>query len=135
MIVYGGYIFMKFTQEEKLTIEELRNLSKLPTDDVISLMKSLMYVVLLNFSENESTIIPYFGELKLRYLGDKKEMDGRVADLKIEFIPSNKLVKNIGQLVDIKNPNCGLKITDIDCVQDIMNDILGELNNIMKKEN
>lgn len=124
---------MKFTQDEKLVIEELRNLSKMNTSDVNSVLKALMYITLLNFSENESTKIPYFGELKIEYLGDRNEKEGRVVDLKVNFEPSQKLIKNIGQLMDARNPQCDTKITDIDCIQDIMNDISVDLNNLMKK--
>ena len=69
---------MKYSQEEKMTIEELRNLSKVNVNDVNSILKALMFIVLLNFSENESTKIPYFGELKIDYLGDKNEAEGRI---------------------------------------------------------
>lgn len=124
---------MKYTQEEKTTVEELRNLSKMPTKSVDSILRALMYVVLLNFSENETTKIPYFGELKIDYLGDKVEDGGRVADLYIDFKPSAKLIKNIGQFMDAQNPKCNMKITDIDCVQDMMNEIMSGLNEIMKK--
>lgn len=125
---------MKYSQEEKMTIEELRNLSKMNTCDVNSILKALMFVVLLNFSENESTKIPYFGELKIEYLGDKNEVEGRIANLHIDFKPSPKLAKNIGQLIDARNPKSNVKITDIDCVQDIMKEIVDELSDIMKKE-
>jgi hypothetical protein len=87
----------------------------------------------MNFSENESTKIPYFGELKIEYLGDKITDKGRVADLKTEFIPSPTLVKNIGQLIDVKNPNCDTKVTDVECIQDLMKDIGSKLNEIMNK--
>lgn len=126
---------MKMSQEEKLVVEELRNLSKLNTSDVNDFLKSLLLITLLNFSENESTKIPYFGELKIEYKGDVNKSEGRVADLDIKFIPSTMLVRNIGQLVDVKNPNCDTKITDVDCIKEIMNDISKKLNEIMEKDN
>ena len=39
---------MRLTQDEKLIIEELRNLSKLNTSDVNDFLKSLMLITLLN---------------------------------------------------------------------------------------
>lgn len=129
------FIFMKLSQDEKLIVEELRNLANgdLNVNDVNSFLKSLMLLTLMNFSENESTTIPYFGELKIEYLGDKITDKGRVADLKVDFVPSATLVKNIGQLVDVKNPNCDTKITDVECIQDLMKDIGNRLNEIMDK--
>ena len=126
---------MKLTQDEKLIVEELRNLANgdLNVSDVNSFLKSLMLLTLMNFSENESTKIPYFGELKIEYLGDNITDKGRVADLKVDFIPSPTLVKNIGQLIDVKNPNCDTKITDVECIQDLMKDIGNKLNEIMDK--
>ena len=126
---------MKMSQEEKLVVEELRNLSKLNTSDVNDFLKSLLLITLLNFSEDESTKIPYFGELKIEYKGDVNKSEGRVADLDIKFTPSAMLVRNIGQLVDVKNPNCDTKITDVDCIKEIMNDISKKLNEIMEKDN
>lgn len=129
------FIFMKLSQDEKLIVEELRNLANgdLNVNDVNSFLKSLMLLTLMNFSENESTTIPYFGELKIEYLGDKITDKGRVADLKVDFVPSATLVKNIGQLVDVKNPNCDTKVTDVECIQDLMKDIGNRLNEIMDK--
>ena len=130
------FIFMKLSQNEKLIVEELRNLANgdLNVNDVNSFLKSLMLLTLMNFSENESTTIPYFGELKIEYLGDKITDKGRIADLKVDFVPSATLIKNIGQLVDVKNPNCDTKITDVECIQDLMKDIGNRLNEIMKRE-
>ena len=129
------FIFMKLSQDEKLIVEELRNLANadLNVNDVNSFLKSLMLLTLMNFSENESTTIPYFGELKIEYLGDKITDKGRIADLKVDFVPSATLIKNIGQLVDVKNPNCDTKITDVECIQDLMKDIGNRLNEIMDK--
>ena len=129
------FIFMKLSQDEKLIVEELRNLANgdLNVNDVNSFLKSLMLLTLMNFSENESTTIPYFGELKIEYLGDKITDKGRIADLKVDFVPSATLIKNIGQLVDVKNPNCDTKVTDVECIQDLMKDIGNRLNEIMEK--
>ena len=129
------FIFMKLSQDEKLIVEELRNLANgdLNVNDVNSFLKSLMLLTLMNFSENESTTIPYFGELKIEYLGDKITDKGRIADLKVDFVPSATLVKNIGQLVDVKNPNCDTKVTDVECIQDLMKDIGNRLNELMDK--
>lgn len=129
------FIFMKLSQDEKLIVEELRNLANgdLNVNDVNSFLKSLMLLTLMNFSENESTTIPYFGELKIEYLGDKITDKGRIADLKVDFVPSATLIKNIGQLVDVKNPNCDTKVTDVECIQDLMKDIGNRLNEIMDK--
>lgn len=129
------FIFMKLSQDEKLIVEELRNLANgdLNVNDVNSFLKSLMLLTLMNFSENESTTIPYFGELKIEYLGDKITDKGRIADLKVDFVPSATLIKNIGQLVDVKNPNCDTKVTDVECIQDLMKDIGNRLNELMDK--
>ena len=54
-------------------------------------------------------------------------------DLKVDFVPSATLIKNIGQLVDVKNPNCDTKVTDVECIQDLMKDIGNRLNEIMDK--
>lgn len=127
--------FMKMTVEERMLVEEMRNLAggDLNTSQVNSFLKCLMMLVLCDFAEGDSTKIPYFGELKIYYIGDKVTDDGRIADIKVEFTPSPTLVRNIGQLVDAKNPNSDFKISDVECVQDIMKEIGTKLNEIMEK--
>ena len=125
---------MKLDVEDKMIIEEVRNLSKVNTSQVNDFFKTLLLLCLLNYSEDESLKIPYLGELKINYKGDKNTKDGRIADLDTKFIPSESLVRNIGQLIDVKDPNNDTKITDIDCIKDIMNDISKKLNDIMKKD-
>lgn len=125
---------LKLDIEDKMIIEEVRNLSKVNTNQVNDFFKALLLLCLLNFSEDESLKIPYLGELKIDYKGDKNTKEGRVADLDTQFIPSDSLIRNVGQLVDVKDPNNETKITDVECIKDIMNDISKKLNDIMKKE-
>ena len=129
------FIIMKLNSDEKTTIELIRNLSKQNTSDINNYFKGLMLCTLMNFSENEPTYIPYFGKLEIEYLGDKHTTNGRIADLNLKFTPSDVLVRNLGQLVDIKNPNCDMTITQVDCIKDIMKDITNKLNEIMDKNN
>ena len=124
---------MKLNADEKITIELIRNLSKQNTSDINDYFKGLLLCTLMNYAENEPTVIPYFGTLNIKYLGDETKSEGRVAKLDIEFIPSPNLVRNVGQLEDIKNPNCETKITDVDCIKEIMNEISKKLNEIMDK--
>lgn len=124
---------MKLNADEKITIELIRNLSKQNTSDINDYFKGLLLCTLMNYAENEPTVIPYFGTLNIKYLGDETKSEGRVAKLDIEFTPSPNLVRNIGQLEDIKNPNCETKITDVDCIKEIMNEISKKLNEIMDK--
>lgn len=127
---------MKFTQNEKLTIDSLRNLANgsLNTTEVNDFFKSLMKIVLLNFAENESTEIPYFGKISVIYKGDICGVNGRVADVDVKFEPSDYFVKNIGQLIDAKNPNSDAKITDMDCISDTIKNIRNKLNSVLKQE-
>ena len=125
---------LKLDVEDKLIIEEVRNLSKVNTNQVNDFFKALLLLCLLNFSEDETLKIPYLGELKINYKGDITTNEGRIADLETQFVPSESLVRNIGQLIDVKDPNNDMKITDVECIKDIMNDISKKLNDIMKKE-
>lgn len=124
---------MKLNADEKITIELIRNLSKQNTSDINDYFKGLLLCTLMNYAENEPTVIPYFGTLNIKYNGDKNTQEGRIADLDVEFIPSPSLVRNVGQLIDAKNPNCETKITDVDCIKEIMNEISKKLNEIMDK--
>ena len=80
-------------------------------------------------------MIPYFGTLNIKYLGDEVKQEGRVAKLDVQFTPSPSLVRNIGQLEDVKNSNSDMTITQVDCIKEIMNDISKKLNEIMDKNN
>ena len=126
---------MKLENDERLTIEQIRNVSKLNFSDINDFFKGLMMVTVMNYSEGESTKIPYFGELKIDYNGDEIKDEGRVAKLNVVFTPANALKRNIGQLIDVNNPKCDTKITDVDCIKEIMCDVYKKLNEIMMKEN
>lgn len=124
---------MKLNANEKMTIEMIRNLSKQNTSDINDYFKGLVLCALMNYSENEPMVIPYFGTMNIKYLGDETKAEGRVAKLDVEFVPSSYLTRNIGQLEDMKNPNCETTITQVDCIKEIMGDISKKLNEIMDK--
>lgn len=124
---------MKLNANEKMTIEMIRNLSKQNTSDINDYFKGLVLCALMNYSENEPIVIPYFGTMNIKYLGDETKAEGRVAKLDVEFVPSSYLTRNIGQLEDMKNPNCETTITQVDCIKEIMGDISKKLNEIMDK--
>jgi hypothetical protein len=126
---------LKLNDDEKNTIELIRNLTKVNTSEINAFFKGLLLTCLLNYSENEPLVIPYIGNLNIKYMGDENKDDGRVAKLDVTFTPSNRLVRNIGQLEDVKNPDCSLNITEIDCINEIMHDIGSSLNKIMQKDN
>lgn len=125
---------MKLNAEERNTVELIRNLSRQNTSDINDFFKGLMLVTLMNYSEGESTIIPYFGKLKINYRGDEIKSEGRVAKLDVDFTPSPMLVRNLGQLEDVKDENCDTKITDVECIKDVMSDITSKLNEIMEQQ-
>ena len=125
---------MKLNAEERNTVELIRNLSRQNTSDINDFFKGLMLVTLMNYSEGESTIIPYFGKLKINYQGDEIKSEGRVAKLDVDFTPSPMLVRNLGQLEDVKDENCDTKITDVECIKDVMSDITSKLNEIMEQQ-
>ena len=126
---------MKLNSDEKTTVELIRNLSRQNTSDINDYFKGLLLCTLMNYSENEPTVIPYFGTLNIKYLGDEVKQEGRVAKLDVQFTPSASLVRNIGQLEDVKNSNSDMTITQVDCIKEIMNDISKKLNEIMDKNN
>ena len=126
---------MKLNADEKTTVELIRNLSRQNTSDINDYFKGLLLCVLMNYSENEPTVIPYFGTLNIKYLGDEVKQEGRIAKLDVQFTPSASLVRNIGQLEDVKNSNSDMTITQVDCIKEIMNDISKKLNEIMDKNN
>lgn len=125
---------MKLNTDEKTTVELIRNLSRQNTSDINDYFKGLLLCTLMNYSENEHTVIPYFGTLNIKYLGDEIKQ-GRIAKLDVQFTPSASLVRNIGQLEDVKNSNSDMTITQVDCIKEIMNDISKKLNEIMDKNN
>lgn len=126
---------MKLNTDEKTTVELIRNLSRQNTSDINDYFKGLLLCALMNYSEDEPLVIPYFGVLKIKYLGDEVKQEGRVAKLDIQFTPSASLVRNIGQLEDVKNSNSDMTISQVDCIKEIMNDISKKLNEIMDKNN
>lgn len=127
---------MKFTQNEKMTIEQLRNFANgsINTAEVNDFLKSLLKITLLNFAENEPTEIPYFGKITIDYKGDICGSKGRVADVDVKFEPSDYFIKNIGQLIDAKNPNSDTTVTDIDCISDMIKNMKNKLSSILEQD-
>lgn len=112
---------MKLSQQEKSVNEILRNISGESIETINNVLKALMYYTLMNYSEGENTLIPYFGRFSITYNGDTITKDGRIADLETFYFPSDEVKLNIGMLEDIKSK--GGNITEVPCIKDIMREI------------
>lgn len=130
---------MKLTSQEKNAMETLRNISGYSIETISNVLKALMYYTLMNYSEGENTLVPYFGRFAITYKGDEYTPSGRIAKLDSVFFPSSHLKLNVGVFEDIKEQNGD--ITEIPCIKDIIRDINLSLkislneDNLKQKEN
>lgn len=129
---------MKLSQQEKSVNEILRNISGEPIETINNVLRALLYHTLMNYSEGEDILVPYFGRFALKYKGDIITKQGRIADLETSYIPSDEMKLNIGVLEDVKEN--GGDITEVPCIKEIMRDIHLQLkctvneNNLEKTE-
>jgi hypothetical protein len=112
---------MRLSSQEKSVNEILRNISGESIETVNNVLKALMYYTLMNYSEGENTLVPYFGRFSLKYKGDIIKNNHRVADIEANYFPSDEVKLNIGVLEDVKSK--GGDITEVPCIKDFMREI------------
>lgn len=91
---------IKFSKKEKEAEHRLHLLTGKPSQDVREFYEGLLLDFLLRYLEKEPAYIPLFGEIYFHYLGDEVTAKGRRAKIDIDFIPSDFLVRIIGQTED-----------------------------------
>ena len=123
---------MKLSNQDKNIEEIIRNISGKTIEDIDDVLKALMMILIMQYSEGEIVRIPYFGALKIDYDGDEITKEGRVAKLNAQYFPSNEVKLNIGMLEDVKSNNG--KMTDIPCIQDICRYFRNQLSNMVERE-
>jgi hypothetical protein len=94
---------MKLTQKEQESIENIRNISHENVERIHSIFNALMTYSLMNYTENEPIVIPYFGSFLVKYRGDDITNDGREAKIEVYFDPSPSFKENIGAYEDFKS--------------------------------
>lgn len=123
----------KLSQQEKSVSEVLRNISGESIETVNNVLKALLYYSLMNYSEGENTLIPYFGRFAITYKGDVITRHGRIAELETAYFPSDEMKLNIGVLEDIKSN--GGDITEVPCINEIIKDINLQLKCAVNEDN
>ena len=118
---------------EKSVNEILRNISGEPIETINNVLKALMYYTLMNYSEGENTLVPYFGRFSLKYKGDTITEEGRKANIEAVFFPSEEIRLNIGMFEDIRAE--GGDITEVPCIKDFMREINLQLKCAVNENN
>jgi hypothetical protein len=88
------------TQEEKNALNLTRVLFGKNARDTKEFFESLGIQAVLSYSKGDKIIIPFVGEISVKYTGDELSSKGRVAKLETTFTPSPFLVRNVGQIQD-----------------------------------
>jgi hypothetical protein len=88
------------TQEEKNALNLTRLIFGKNARDTKEFFESLGIQAVLAYSKGDKIIIPFIGEVILKYTGDELTDKGRVAKLETFFKPSPFLVRNAGQIAD-----------------------------------
>ena len=134
---------MKLSLEESDARERLRNYSGENVERVDLILRALLYQALLNYADKEKIVIPYLGNIYIKYNGDKISNKGREADLDIFFSPSDFLKENIGiyedslkgdaDLMDIPIMKLFQKDTRLE-VKDQLTDTYEEVSETLKNQ-
>ena len=88
------------TPAERKAINDTRLLFGKSTSETKEFFESIGIAAVLAYMKQEPIEIPYVGTINLTYEGDEVTSKGRTANLKAEFIPSDFLVRNVGQVED-----------------------------------
>jgi hypothetical protein len=88
------------TQEEKEALNLTRLIFGKNAHDTKEFFESLGIQAVLAYSKRDKIIIPFIGEVSLKYAGDELTDKGRVAKLETVFTPSPFLIRNAGQIQD-----------------------------------
>ena len=91
---------MRINKQSKLTVKKIHLYSGQTQEIVKEFFHSLLTLVILNFLEGKSTSVPFFGEISIKYLGDKIKKKGKQAQIGLDFKASDVLLRNIGQIID-----------------------------------
>jgi hypothetical protein len=91
---------LKVNSQNKDTIEKLHLLTGESKETVRRFFESFAFLIATNYLENEWTNIPFFGDVKLHYVGDKNVRGGKRVQLELNFEPEDNLLRNIGQIED-----------------------------------
>jgi hypothetical protein len=88
------------TLEEKNTINLIRLIFGKNAHDTKEFFESIGIQAILSYSKGDKIIVPFIGEISVKYAGDELTDKGRVAKLETTFTPSPFLVRNVGQVQD-----------------------------------
>ncbi|MGL5913558.1 MAG: hypothetical protein ACRCZB_05280 [Bacteroidales bacterium] len=81
-------------------MNDIRVLFGKPSSEIKELFESIGISMVLSYMKKEPLIIPYVGEVHIKYEGDETTSKGRKAMVSSEFVPSEFLIRNIGQVED-----------------------------------
>ena len=90
----------KLTPDEITALNSTRIVFGKNSRETQEFFESLGIQAILNYSKGEKLVIPFIGEIEVRYKGDEITEKGRVAKLETVFTPSPFLIRNIGQVED-----------------------------------
>jgi hypothetical protein len=88
------------TREEKDALNLTRLVFGKNSHDTQEFFESIGIQAVISYSKGDKIIIPFIGEISVKYTGDELTDKGRVAKLETRFTPSPFLIRNIGQVQD-----------------------------------
>jgi hypothetical protein len=88
------------THKEKDALSLTRVIFGKNAHDTKEFFESLGIQAMLSYSKGDKIIIPFIGEISVKYVGDELTNKGRVAKLETFFTPSPFLIRNVGQIQD-----------------------------------
>jgi hypothetical protein len=88
------------TQDEKNALNLTRLIFGKNAHDTKEFFESIGIQAVLSYSKGDKIVIPFIGEVSVKYDGDELTDKGRVAKLETFFTPSPFLIRNVGQIQD-----------------------------------
>jgi len=87
-------------QKELNMLQRLHSFSGLRQDQIKKLFRDLSYQMLRDYRLNDSSYIPFLGEVTINYQGDVQTDKGLKASVILDFDLSEEFIRSVGQIVD-----------------------------------
>lgn len=97
-------VLLKLNKDAKEALEKIHLISGIKKDDVTKVLESVVILLILNYLNGEDMYIPYLGNCRLEYKGDKTVNNKLEAIVDCQFNVDDFILRNVGQIEDEKIP-------------------------------
>jgi len=115
---------MELVDGAKNTLKKLQLMTGGSLKETKIFLKYFFIIIIMDFLEDKSTQVPYFGEIKINHINDVIKKEGKEAVIDLIFKADPQLLRSIGQIVD--NEESDIEKFLYDNIEEELNKMIGE---------